>query len=218
MRNTGTATWSRADSFKLGAVGDEDPLFDSDDVRVWLDEDIRIEPGQLHPFTIHLLAPDTPGPLVTDWQMVHEDVAWFGEVVTSEVNITCADEDIEDAALPLPDMFHVVEDLAAERPDLLAGSCIREGGSWDFLDLLVDRLRETDERWGYNWKRGVEGDPSHDCVDYHYGSDTREGSTNVYIIDVIVDHCGSPSPGWTDQTEATAEAGTIGRWTGRDRF
>jgi hypothetical protein len=26
-------------------------------------------------------------------------------------------------------------------------------------------------------------------------------------------HCGSPSPGWIDQTEVTRERGTIGRWT-----
>ena len=28
----------------------------------------------------------------------------------------------------------------------------------------------------------------------------------------------SPQPGWLDQTQATLDAGTIGKWTGRGRF
>jgi hypothetical protein len=102
---------------------------------------------------------------------------------------------------------------------MLANSCQDTGGNWEFLDTLVERLRETDERWGYNWKRGVIGDASRDCVDYHYGSGTREGSTDVYIIDVIEGHCGDdPGPNWLDQTQATADAGTIGMWTARGQF
>jgi hypothetical protein len=116
-------------------------------------------------------------------------------------------------------MSDVVDELAAEHPDMLENSCLDDGGSWEFMDTLVDRLRETDERWGYNWKRGEVGTPSEDCVDFHYGSGEREGSTDVYIIDVIQGHCGvDPQPHWMDQTEATAEAGTIGMWTGRGRF
>ena len=39
------------------------------------------------------------------------------------------------------------------------------------------------------------------------------------IIDMIVGHCGDdPQPGWLDQTQATEDAGAIGRWTGNGRF
>jgi hypothetical protein len=87
------------------------------------------------------------------------------------------------------------------------------------MDRVVGRLRQHDTRWGYNWKRGRVGDPSYDVVDYHYSAGPDEGSTDVYIIDVIGGHCGpSPSPSWLDQTDATYQAGTIGRWTGRGRF
>jgi hypothetical protein len=121
--------------------------------------------------------------------------------------------------LPLPNMLHVVEQVAAARPDLLRNSCQEHGGSWGFMDLLVDTLRTYDTRWGYNWKRGNVGDPSLDVIDYHYGSGPDEGSTNVYIIDVIAGHCGnSPSPTWGDVTEVTRQGGAIGRWTGRGRF
>ena len=121
--------------------------------------------------------------------------------------------------LPLPNMFHVVQQVADSRPDLLRNSCQEHGGSWGFLDLVVDTLRTYDTRWGYNWKRGNVGDPSMDVIDYHYGAGADEGSTEVYIIDIIGGHCGSsPNPVWNDVTEVTRQGGTIGRWTSRGRF
>lgn len=215
MQNSGTTTWTRELGYKLGAVGDEDPLV-AGDVRVWLDEGVTVAPGQEHEFSVSLVAPEAAGEHLSDWQMVREGVAWFGGQAAAQVRVEC--EDIE-YSLPLPDMSGVVDDVAAERPDLLANSCQDTGGTWEFMDLVVDRLREHDERWGYNWKRGVVGDPSEDVVDYHYGPGAHEGSTEVYIIDVIGGHCGDrPSAAWIDVTQATADGGTIGMWTGRGRF
>jgi len=215
MRNVGTATWTRTGSFKLGAIDDSDP-FHPGDVRIWLTEEDSVPPGEEHEFTISLLAGDEPGTFTTDWQMVHEAVAWFGEVVTAEIEVDCENQLYP---LPLPDMSATVQALASAYPTLLENSCQDTGGNWEFMDLLVDELRLVDLRWGYNWKRGVIGDPSEDVVDYHYGPGDSEGSEDVYIIDVIVGHCGpSPSPGWGDQTQATLDAGTIGVWTGRSRF
>ncbi len=122
--------------------------------------------------------------------------------------------------LPLPGYgASVVSDVAAQYPSALRNSCQEHGGTWEFMDRLVDRLRTFDSRWGYNWKRGNVGDPSMDVVDYNFGSQRDEGTTDVYIIDVIGGHCGnSPSPAWVDQTDVTRSQGTIGRWTGRGRF
>lgn len=117
--------------------------------------------------------------------------------------------------LPLPNMLHVVQQVAASVGNLNNASC----GSWYFLDLLVDTLRTYDTRWGYNWKRGNVGDPSHDVVDYHWSAGPDEGSTQVYIIDVIGAHCTpGASPAWIDVTDATYNNGGVGRWTGRGRF
>ena len=51
-------------------------------------------------------------------------------------------------------------------------------------------------------------------VDYFYGIGDGQHSTEVYLIDIISAVCpgGDQSPSWTDQTQATAESGTIGRW------
>jgi hypothetical protein len=120
--------------------------------------------------------------------------------------------------LPLPNRFAVVNAAFSERPDLVRRSCQEHGGTWEFLDYLVDKLREEDNRWGYNGKRGNAADPSQDIVDYHWGAGRSDGSTQVYIIDIMLGHCGSPAPAWIDQTGVTAQQGTIGRWTGRGRF
>jgi hypothetical protein len=112
----------------------------------------------------------------------------------------------------------VVQQVAAQFPGALRNSCQEHGGSWEFMDRVVDALRQHDTRWGYNWKRGNVGDPSQDAVDYHWGRGQSENSTEVYIIDVIGSHCGDPNPAWIDQTQATRDSGTIGRWTGRGRF
>lgn len=121
--------------------------------------------------------------------------------------------------LPLPDMSKTVEEVGKAHPDWVARSCQKEGGTWELMDAIVDELRKKDPRWGYNWKRGVIGDPSNDAIDYHWGTGPAEGSKDVYIIDVVIGHCGpTPSAGWIDVTEATAMGGTIGIWTGRGRF
>jgi len=125
----------------------------------------------------------------------------------------------EGARLPLPDMSGVVARIAAEHPDALRNSCQDHGGSWEFMDLVVDELRRQDTRWGYNGKRGNVGDPSKDVIDYHWGRGEDENSTDVYIIDIITGHCGNnPSVGWGDVTDVTFGSGTIGRWTSRGRF
>ncbi|HTU98955.1 MAG TPA: hypothetical protein VMF13_00335 [Luteitalea sp.] len=120
--------------------------------------------------------------------------------------------------LPLPNRAGVVDAAYRERPDLVRRSCQGRGGTWEFMDYLVDKLREEDNRWGYNGKRGNINDPSEDIVDYHWGAGPSQGSTQVYIIDIMLSHCGSPSGAWIDQTGVTASQGTVGRWTGRGRF
>jgi hypothetical protein len=118
--------------------------------------------------------------------------------------------------LPLPDGRWAVFEIAARFPAALANSCQPNRGTWEFMDRVVDRLRETDTRWGYNCKRGNCGDPSHDVVTYHHGAGPDEGSPDVYAVDVIVGHCGAtPAPAWVD---ITGVGGSPAAWTSRGRF
>ncbi|MDA1091845.1 MAG: hypothetical protein O3A25_01040 [Acidobacteria bacterium] len=114
--------------------------------------------------------------------------------------------------LPLPNRRSVVEQVAAMHPDALANSCQEHGGSWAFMDLVVDTLRLEDERWGFNCKRGNCNDVSLDVIDYHNGADSSQGSPNVYVIDIILGHCGAnPRPTWIDQTGTGNAAFTFPR-------
>jgi hypothetical protein len=116
--------------------------------------------------------------------------------------------------LPLPNMTAVVESVARAYPADLRNSCRDTGGNNVWLFRVVEALRRYDTRWGLNWKRGNVGDMSQDVVNYNFAAGPDEGTTNVYIIDVIGGHCGgNPSAAWVDNTEATRRGGTIGRWT-----
>lgn len=127
--------------------------------------------------------------------------------------------------LPLPSYGRsVVESVARAFPHHLANSCQdHPGGTWEFMDWAVDTLRTHDLRWGYNGKRGNTFDPSKDAVAYHRGRGPEQvagqGATEVYIIDIVGGHCGNtPQASWSDVTDITLAAGTIGRWVTRGRF
>lgn len=121
---------------------------------------------------------------------------------------------------PVPSYgWSVVQAVAGANPGALQNSCQSHGGSWTFMDQVVDTLRTYDTRWGYNGKRGNANDPSHDAIAYNYADRPDDGSTQVYIIDIVGGHCGpTPAPGWIDVTAATYGSGTIGRWISRGRF
>jgi hypothetical protein len=88
MRNTGTATWTEAEGYRLGTVDDEDPLHPHAG-RLVLPDDVSVAPGETYLFTIELTAPVEEGDFLTDWQMVHELVCWFGEVASETVSVPC---------------------------------------------------------------------------------------------------------------------------------
>jgi hypothetical protein len=114
---------------------------------------------------------------------------------------------------PRPNDSATVRAVANAFPAALQHSCQPEGGTWEFMDRVVDALRAIDGRYGYNAKRGNTNDPSLDVVSYFYANGTEiNGRPEVYIFDLIGGHCGStPSTIWTDVTDVTFNSGTIGR-------
>lgn len=60
-----------------------------------------------------------------------------------------------------------------------------------YIDYMVARLRQFDQRFGYNAKptRAPFAQIAGDEIAYHWGSDAPEGSPNVYLIDVLGGHC-----------------------------
>lgn len=115
--------------------------------------------------------------------------------------------------LPLPNEAGFVASLINSRPDLVARSCQDQGGTWELLDFVVDRLREKDLRWGYNGRRADPNFVARDEVAYHYGAGDSLNSRETYSVDILGGHCGpNPTPAWFDVTDL----GTI--WLTRGRF
>ena len=100
MRNTGTATWTHDDGYKLGAVDDTDPFYDQD-TRIWMAEGTEVPPGAAWSFEFELTAPDSEGTWTTDWQMVHEHVRWFGDTASVDIQVSCAAAEQPDEPPPL---------------------------------------------------------------------------------------------------------------------
>lgn len=120
--------------------------------------------------------------------------------------------------LALPNYYGTVAAVFAANPGLVASSCQSAGGNWGLMDAIVDTLRASDSRFGYNCKRGNCGDPSQDAIAYYWGpGGPYEGAIQVHVADVISGHCGpNPQPSWNDVSSNWC-AGNAG-WTGRGRF
>ena len=126
--------------------------------------------------------------------------------------------------LPMPDVRLLVEQLSAARPDLMAQSCPGNvkyrNNPW--LDYIIDELRKQDTRWGYNAKPtrspadngGLPVIAAGDEIAYHFTGGPDEGSRDVYLIDVLANHCG-PTPAVTWRVFTGEEPGI---WTGLGRF
>jgi len=84
VRNAGTTTWT-ADFYKLGAVEDSDPFAAT---RHLLNAGETVAPGAQRTFTIPFVAPFSTGMYTTDWRMVRDGVAWFGETLTRQVEVS----------------------------------------------------------------------------------------------------------------------------------
>jgi hypothetical protein len=118
--------------------------------------------------------------------------------------------------LPLPDHFYVVAMVAAQHPEALARSCPEQGGSWEFLDRVLEALHAEDSRWGYNRKSAVPGGVSTDVVVYNYSAGPDEGTANAYEVDILSDQCGNDArPAWN---VVTASGGQRPSWTSRGRW
>lgn len=91
-----------------------------------------------------------------------------------------------------------------------------------WLDSVIDALRLLDTRWGYNGKPtrtasqngGVPVTAAGDEIAYHWGPGPDQGSPDVYLIDILISHCGgNPTTGWREFTGEEP-----GFWTGAGRF
>lgn len=155
VRNTGSTAWSAREGFKLGAVGDEDPLYRSD-VRVFLPEGARVAKGATVRFEFELEAPAAPGRYDTDWQMVQEHVRWFGGAVKRTVEVkTGAGPTPTPTPTPPPggqDVVELCRGITADRSGRLPATaalqaCVDRTGAGRTLELPPGTYRMNGQLW-----------------------------------------------------------------------
>ena len=84
LQNTGASIWPQGwDSYRLGAVGDSDPL--GGNKRYPMPKDVY--PVDNVTIEYYLTAPATIGTYTTDWRMVKEGEHWFGEKLVKQVTV-----------------------------------------------------------------------------------------------------------------------------------
>jgi len=83
LRNTGITHWTLID-YQLGAVGDSDPFASP---RQYIQQEGGVPPGEEYTFNILMHAPESPSRYVTQWQMYHRDVHFFGDMCSAEVEV-----------------------------------------------------------------------------------------------------------------------------------
>jgi hypothetical protein len=127
--------------------------------------------------------------------------------------------------LGLPQIEQLLERIHNENPGLLAQSCPDPNRKYinnQWLDRMIDRLREYDRRFGYN-KKPTRGPADNggfpviaagDEITFFAGSGPAEGSRDVFAIDILFGHCG-PNPSLTYR-DFTGEEEAI--WTSLGRF
>jgi len=122
--------------------------------------------------------------------------------------------------LPLPDMRGTLARFS-DASDSCPRGLKYVNNPWQ--DRVIDAFRQIDSRWGYNGKpnkdanidnNGVPVTAAGDEAAYHYGGGADQGSFEVYLVDMLIGHCGSaPSLTWRVFTGEES-----GFWTGAGRF
>jgi hypothetical protein len=162
VRNTGTATWTRAGGYKLGTVDDADPFY-TRDTRVWLSDEVTVTTGQVWTFELELLAPETAGSYTTDWQMVREGIHWFGDTMTHEIEVSCEEPAAPSGPPDLDEVIWLHSDISGW-PQTSVLSSVTQSGSeicmdYDMADSWpIYDLRGTDvvaNPWIFIWQDGA---------------------------------------------------------------
>ena len=93
MRNEGNTQWNNTNDFKFGQQ-DSDPVFFGlnryfiDDSQDEIPEYGGIFRGRTITFNLQIVAPEVEGDYTNHYQMIQENIAWFGEVLTKSITVS----------------------------------------------------------------------------------------------------------------------------------
>ncbi len=85
MKNTGTDAWAVAGNYRLGSASPQNNTVWATFIRVPLSADVP--PGGQATFSFACTAPASAGSFPFAWQMLQENVAWFGAVASKTISV-----------------------------------------------------------------------------------------------------------------------------------
>lgn len=147
VKNSGTYAWSESVEVRLGGVGDYDPLAHARQV---IDDGRTIYEGQIYTFQFQMTAPLTTGTYRTDWRMVHDGYAWFGDVLTLDVEVV---DTIPDYASTL--MFHTIPDKMRAGLNYPVAITLRNDGALTWNETQKFRLGAMNDSDPFTYTRRV---------------------------------------------------------------
>ena len=102
-QNTGSMPWNESNMFRLGMINDENGdayKFNGSTARIWLPESTNVLPGESYTFSFAMNPMVAPGTYHPSYRMVWEDHQWFGDTITSTVNVVGPDATITGDTIP----------------------------------------------------------------------------------------------------------------------
>ncbi|HEY2905303.1 MAG TPA: hypothetical protein VGJ29_05335 [Vicinamibacterales bacterium] len=111
----------------------------------------------------------------------------------------------------IEDLNATVFSVGAQHPGAVQASCLGTRNDISFpIEMLFVLRTQYDNRWGFNCIRGNCNDPAAKVITYHWSPGPSEGSTDVYIFQIISGACNLEV---FDETAITFGSGTIGRYS-----
>lgn len=100
MRNNGNYTWTAATNFRLGS---QNPANNSTWSVARVNATSDVAPGQTGTFNFTIKAPTAPGVYNMQWQMLQENVAWFGDLTPNQaIKVLSGSIDASPATCTIP--------------------------------------------------------------------------------------------------------------------
>lgn len=191
LRNTGSETWSAAAGDSLVSVG-SDPFGGT---AVPIPDLVEVSAGGTFLFEIGMVAPAEGGTYATSWQMARGGSP-FGAIATGEIAVDCTAPTPE-----LPDVYPIIEQVAAEHGDLLETNTYESCGQ--FVQHVLAALSAQDPEWGHVSKTAGESQytpPGFGPIDVDgwtvtgFSHDAIFHRASYWQVDIIVNAAANSDP------------------------
>ncbi|MBP5737898.1 MAG: hypothetical protein J6X38_02280, partial [Abditibacteriota bacterium] len=189
VKNTGTSTWSEATFVRLGIVDESDPFYQTSN-RVILTK--AVAPGETYTFTFDMSFP-TAGTFTTDWQMIKDGVAWFGDILAKDVTVSAPVRAAQMISNTIPDTAALGETRSVSVTVKNTGNVTWTPGGNNYFALSA----------------GDDNDPFAASIRCGVANNVNPGDTYTFTFDMTFSAAGTFTTDWQMGQEGVGRFGDI---------